>query len=148
MASVPRGAFDAAAHGAIQEFDAPGMQDAACRASGFGTDRGAIDDDAPLRNPFASALTTSNTSLSAETQVTTASTFDARASSVAGACTELRGQRFRFFGRAIPDGAQQPGAMEIARHAHAHGAETNKANAHVFFRTRTAGVARCATIER
>ena len=64
--------------------------------------------------------------------MTTASTSGARASTVSGAWQPKLGrERLGLFARAIPDGTQQAGAMKIARHVHAHGTETNKANAHL-----------------
>ena len=65
-----------------------------------------------------------------------------------GLAPKLSRQRFGFFGGAIPDGAQQPGAMEIARHAHAHGAETNKANAHRLVPQSIGRIGQGATIVR
>ena len=74
---------------------------------------------------------TERTSASADTQITTASSPAAKSASDEGDWQPSSAASAAALSlRAIPDGLEQPGSMEIFRHGSTHGTETCKADAH------------------
>ena len=120
--------FDATADRRIEEFRAAGGQPPGGFPRGIGAHRGAVDDEraGPQARQQAHRRC-SSTSASAATQSTMTSHSRASAAGLAlRRDVELGCEFVRQRGRAVPDRAQQPGLVQVARHAAAHGAEAGE----------------------
>jgi len=122
---------------------------AARRASRVGSDGRAVNNERSLTHSRCQGADDLQTSSSAETQMTTASTLGARAFECRGRlATQLSSERPGLFAGPIPNSAQTGRRDGDCAPCPFPWHRDNKADAHLIFRSESAGSARCATIER